>query len=56
MQNAAVDYSFAGCHSFLVNKERETIQQGQKGELLLENNTTIPVSRRKKAGSAGWLK
>ncbi|MBN8698560.1 MAG: response regulator transcription factor [Chitinophagales bacterium] len=52
------NYSFCRVHhSFLVNKEHvKQYNKGEGGELLLENNMTIPVSRRKKQEVLEWLK
>lgn len=52
------DYSFCRVHhSFLVNKDH-VIQyiKGEGGELMMENEITIPVSRRKKTEVVDWLK
>jgi two-component system, LytTR family, response regulator len=52
------DYSFCRVHhSFLVNKDHvKQYIKGEGGELMMENETAIPVSRRKKLEVMGWLK
>ncbi len=52
------DYSFCRVHhSFLVNKDHVTQYiKGEGGELLMGNNTSIPVSRRRKQDVLDWLK
>lgn len=52
------DYSFCRVHhSFLVNKDHITQYiKGEGGELLMGNDTSIPVSRRRKPDVLEWLK
>jgi two-component system, LytTR family, response regulator len=52
------EYSFYRVHhSFLVNKDHvKQYIKGEGGELMMGNNTMIPVSRRKKAEVMEWLK
>jgi two-component system, LytTR family, response regulator len=52
------EYSFCRVHhSYLVNKEHvKQYIRGVGGELLIDNNTLIPISRRKKQEVMEWLR